>query len=433
MRNRAALWKGVPDLADRSKPRSAGVRRLLTSGRERVQEASFDKAHALFSRCLQLDPQNGPAMFCLSALERKNGSRRAARALLNQAAKTTPIFAPPRHDPHKPTIVRTRCIDSGNYCVSRNRAGGYKMLFKGGHFSLGALLDAERVNLYVANLTDGSAAALDSGPVPDLLLNTVACADRGQRTLAGLAAYLADRPTLRVLNHPAAVLKTTRDGNYHRLNAVDHARFPQTERLVLDQDAKALVRSVQARGLTLPLIARVTGRQTGREMTLCHDWSALEQVLDAAQPGSQVYLIQFVDCRSNGGVFRKARAFFIDGRVYPIAYLANDEWQIHAGDRYRIMLDRPDLQEEERRYLADPEAVLGKKAYAALAEVGRVLGLDYAGADFTVTPDGDLFVFEANPAMRHNFDHTPSFPYTRPYLQAVSDAFNAMVHARVRH
>lgn len=75
--------------------------------------------------------------------------------------------------------------------------------------------------------------------------------------------------------------------------------------------------------------------------------------------------------------------------------------------------------------------MIGDKAQRALGKVGRCLDLDFAGADFTVTPEGELFVFEANAAMRHNFDHADAFPYTRPHLERVSAAFDAMVHGKI--
>jgi glutathione synthase/RimK-type ligase-like ATP-grasp enzyme len=44
-------------------------------------------------------------------------------------------------------------------------------------------------------------------------------------------------------------------------------------------------------------------------------------------------------------------------------------------------------------------ATLGDKAFAALEKIRDALGLDYAGVDFGVGPDGDLLLFEANATM----------------------------------
>jgi len=53
------------------------------------------------------------------------------------------------------------------------------------------------------------------------------------------------------------------------------------------------------------------------------------------------------------------------------------------------------------------------------------------GIDYTMDKQGRVVVFEANSAMRHNFDHAEAFPYTRPHLERVSDGFQAMVDQRI--
>ena len=41
--------------------------------------------------------------------------------------------------------------------------------------------------------------------------------------------------------------------------------------------------------------------------------------------------------------------------------------------------------------------------------------------------NGDILIFELNPAMRHSFDHAKNFPYMAPYMHAIKDAFSNMV------
>jgi hypothetical protein len=94
------------------------------------------------------------------------------------------------------------------------------------------------------------------------------------------------------------------------------------------------------------------------------------------------------------------------------------------------MSSTPSTQEDEKRYLQDPEAYLGPKAFRALHAIRDAIGLDFFGIDFTLDPEGNVLVFEANAAMRHNFDHAANFPYTRPYLERISEAFANMVDRR---
>jgi hypothetical protein len=44
-------------------------------------------------------------------------------------------------------------------------------------------------------------------------------------------------------------------------------------------------------------------------------------------------------------------------------------------------------------------AALGDKAITALEGIRDALGLDYAGIDFGLSPDGELLLFEANATM----------------------------------
>ena len=63
------------------------------------------------------------------------------------------------------------------------------------------------------------------------------------------------------------------------------------------------------------------------------------------------------------------------------------------------MADKPDHRLEEASFLGDMRAALGDKAIAALERIQDALGLDYAGIDFGLGPDGDLLLFEANATM----------------------------------
>lgn len=404
---------------------------LLALAVDDIRTGAFSQARALFEQCVRRDPRCAPALLGLSALRWRDGEHVAARELVRRAVALEPVSRPDRPDPEAPVVLRTRCIDSSNYRIGRQPNGDFKLLFKGCHFSISNLLLERDFDLYVAQIIGGGDDALAQSPEPDLLLNTIACADRGQRSFAAIARFLAGRPGLPVINRPEAVARTTRDENYRRLGAIEGVRFPRTERLALDADPVALIDRIVAAGFSLPLILRATGRQTGKAMWLCRNRDALSEALTELAGDPEAYIIEYVDCGDAEGVHRKARAFFIDGKTYPVAYLASDEWQIHSGDRYRIMDRSPALQIDERRYLADPAAVLGDRAYRALERVGQTLGLDFAGVDFTVTAEGELLVFEANPAMRHNFDHVTAFPYTQPHLQRISDAFAEMVRRRI--
>ena len=94
------------------------------------------------------------------------------------------------------------------------------------------------------------------------------------------------------------------------------------------------------------------------------------------------------------------------------------------------MADNKWTQERERAYLGDFVGYIGEQNFNRLRRIRDLLGLDFFGIDYTILDDGSLFIFEANAAMRHNFDHVRRFPYTGPHLQRISRAFHRMVEER---
>lgn len=401
------------------------------AARMALRSGNFEAAKQLYRLHLARHPGNADALLAISALFREEGKTGVANEFMLRAFAAKPLSAETAGG-GKPLVYRTRCLESADYClVGHPQRGGYKTRFKGGHFSVANLIDKSVLDLRVANIHSGSLAALDNHALPQLLVNTVACADRGRATLTALSGFLRQHPGLPVINHPDAVLRTTRDANFERLNRIDGLRFPCTRRITVSSDPAAQADAILSEGAALPLIVRIAGRQTGRETYLCRDVDEFVRALGALETGADAYVIDFVDCRREDRLYRKARAFFIDGEIHPVACLASDEWQIHSRDRYRLMSGNRALQRQEQAYLADPEAELGPTAWAALGRLGKALGLDFAGVDFTVTPSGELFVFETNAAMRHNFDHVPNFPYTKGPLVRISRAFQAMVMRRL--
>ena len=120
---------------------------------------------------------------------------------------------------------------------------------------------------------------------------------------------------------------------------------------------------------------------------------------------------------------------FVDGQAFPYHLAIANDWLVHYGAAQ--MEDDAARQAEERRFLEDPAASLGKPALAAIVEVGRRLGLDYAGIDFSVLPDGRAVVFEANATMLvHPEEADGEFAYKNPHAARIFAAFQTMVARR---
>lgn len=374
------------------------------------------------------------ALRYLSALHGKAKDPVLARRAIQAAARLNAYGMPGQIDPSRPTLLRIREVDNSNYGIKRSKKTGLAVRrLRGGHFSIGNLMVAREFNVFVANLTAGTMPPVTGLPKIDLIVNSVACPDLSGESLHHIDAYLKHFEGIPVINAPEKVLLTKRADGPTRLGTLPGVRFPQTLRVANDAPLQTVADRIEGLGLGYPMILRHPGSQTGKSVEKVDDRAALERYLTDSSDAPDFYVIEYIDCRGPKGFHRKTRCFFIDGVFYPVANLANDHWQIHSGDRYRVMHQNAEMQKEEQRYLADPEAYLGETAMRALHAISDVIQLDFFGIDFTVTPKGELVIFEANAAMRHNFDHADNFPYTRAPLQRVSKAFNRMLHARIAH
>jgi len=91
------------------------------------------------------------------------------------------------------------------------------------------------------------------------------------------------------------------------------------------------------------------------------------------------------------------------------------------------MLNNPWKIEEEHLFLQDPAKVLGEKGMSAIVQIGQRLNLDYAGIDFTILPDGQLFIFEANATMLvHRVNSEGVLAHKNAYILKIADAFERM-------
>jgi hypothetical protein len=149
----------------------------------------------------------------------------------------------------------------------------------------------------------------------------------------------------------------------------------------------------------------------------------------ASLPGPELLVIQYLDARDGQGLARKYRAMIVDGRVYPLHLALSRDWKVHYFSA--AMADSPGHRAEEAAFLADMGAAVGQRAVSVLERIGAALGLDYAGVDFAVAPDGRLQLFEANAAMVvAPPSPEPMWNYRRAAAARVIEAVQAMVMDR---
>ena len=228
----------------------------------------------------------------------------------------------------------------------------------------------------------------------ECVLNLVTDPDQNPRTLEMLARMLRGYRG-RVINRPEALLRTTRDQVAKRLAGIAGLRVPRIVRLRNPKLGAASTAAARA-GLAFPLIVRRAGTHTGKIVAVVEGPGELDAA--AAGPG-EFFIIEYVDFRSDDGLYRKYRLWCLGGTTIFRHLIISDQWNVHVNERLRFMLDRDALIAEEVRLLDRPEGALPQNVHDAFDAVKERLGLDFFGMDFAVDRDGQVLLFEANATM----------------------------------
>ena len=368
----------------------------------------YDSAERWYQLLLMLDPNQAAAYLNLAAIHRHAGNPREEARCRERAYRLQRVFV----EEVSPASRRLLILCSGRGA---------------GNTPFDTLLSAG-CNTRVKYALDYAAEAEDAAlPPHDLVFNAIGEPDMARALLPRLRRFLAGN-RLPLLNPPHRVALTQR----HRLPALlaglAGVQAPPCLRLpAAPPDEAALQIILQRAGLDFPLLPRPIATHGGEGLQRCDTLAELLGKLHA-EPGSH-YLSAFVDYRSADGCYRKYRAVFVDRRPLPYHLAISRHWMVHY---YSAGMEAQDWKiDEERDFLENPLQALGPRAMAALEEIGRRLDLDYAGIDFSLLPNGDLLVFEANPAMLvHRVRVNGPLAHKNRQVQDIAEAFETMLRAR---
>lgn len=272
-------------------------------------------------------------------------------------------------------------------------------------------------------LADSVRGALDLPPF-HVLFNAIGDADRSRPSLERACAIAAAAPAA-IVNDPATVLRTGRVETMERLRDLPGVRAPRTVRVAR---AGLTAQTLTASGFTFPLLLRSPGHHAGDHFVLVETPADVPAAV-AALPGRDLLAIEFLDARGADGAVRKYRVVAVDGRLFPVHLAIAPQWKVHyfSAD----MADRTDHRAEEAAFLADLPGVAGERGMRALEAIVATMGLDYAGIDFGLAPDGTILVFEANATMAvYDPDPDPIWAYRRTASERVIAAVRAMLVER---
>ena len=141
--------------------------------------------------------------------------------------------------------------------------------------------------------------------------------------------------------------------------------------------------------------------------------------------------IEYLDARDDDGKIRKFRAMMIDGKLYPLHKAISRGWMIHYYSAE--MAHSVEHRAEDAAYLEDMPGVLGPRAMQALERIRAALGLDYAGADFSLSRNGDVLLFEANATMSvPTPEKGAQWGFRRPAVARIQAAVREMILSRAK-
>ena len=287
-----------------------------------------------------------------------------------------------------------------------------------------ALLPPQTFGRSVWFLDHAKPGELATPPSHQVAFNAVGDAD-GMEPAADALNVFAGVTRRPLLNAPERVAATRRDRTPETLAGVADLVVPQVFRASADT-APEIVRAIDAADpdrLALWL-NRPAGRHGGEDLERL---STEETLARLARPQTQpAYITRYHHYRSADGFYRKYRMVFVGGEAFPYHLAIAPDWLVHH--RSAGMETDPVRRSEEMAFLSDPRRVLGARAYAAVMSIGEALGLDYAGADFSLTADGRVLVFEANAAMCvHPEPEDGVFAAKNAHISPIIAAFQRML------
>ena len=363
---------------------------------------------------LNADPSNTAALMDLSNVLWAAGQREKAGEYQTTALAQPRCYRPFRNAGKGPKLMAI--MSPGDFMANLP----IEFLLEGGEIDLSLF--------YV----DAGMESLEGAPDHDVAFMAIGESKENAALLKRLPALLQNWPAPIVNNRPDVVLALTRDG-VSQLFADEPSILSPVNVRVDRQQLEGIAREEGALesvlpGVAFPVIVRPTTTHAG------HGMEKIEHAVDLGDyllrhDDGLFYIAPFIDYSGPDGLFRKQRIVFIEGRAFPAHWATSDHWMVHYLSAQ--MSGRPERRAEEEAWMRDFDNDFAVRHAAAFEALNRRFGLDYFGIDCAELPDGRLLLFEADVAMIvHDLDSSETFPYKKPAMRRLFDAFAAMVKAR---
>ncbi|HLJ22381.1 MAG TPA: hypothetical protein VKU84_19390 [Stellaceae bacterium] len=354
------------------------------------------------------EPENAAVLMDLATIEHLFGNHGDAQDLQSRALAFQRIYRRPAPRPDQDEIHLLAFMAPGDFMANT---------------PLEFLLEGSGVRLDMLYLVPG-APVPESVPDHDLAFVAVGESDENQMLLRALEPVIRSWPRP-VLNAPQRIAQLSREGTWELLRSAPGIAIPRTLRLDRHDLAQLGSGKLAPDDIRFPIIARPIGSHAGQGLIKLETPAGVAGYLQE-HPQAEFYVASFVDYRSADGLFRKYRVALVDGRPFASHMGVSQHWMIHylnAG-----MRESAEKRAEEARWMAEFDQAFAPRHARAFEALNERVGLEYFGIDCGETPQGELLIFEADVAMIvHAMDPPDLFPYKRPQMEKVFDAFQALL------
>lgn len=297
--------------------------------------------------------------------------------------------------------------------------------FKGNAHLL-PLVNPENVEIYP--LTIGGMKMLPlTVPKADIILNCICNSDSNQKSLKA-ALNILNTLNIPVFNHPSSILKTGRESISALLQDTEGVVVPKTIR-IKPRSLSDVVIIIESGEIQFPFLFREAGFHAGQALEFISGSDDMELLEKFAMDGREFYMTNFVDYRSQDGLFRKYRVIVVGGKAFPRHMIIGPDWKLHSESKKLLMNQSEDLMREEEEFLKHFSST-DQRIFDFLY---RRLNLDYFGIDFSYDARGQIIVFEINSCFKPiGIGDEDEFVngrknYHKPYIEQIKKQFEIVL------
>jgi hypothetical protein len=250
-------------------------------------------------------------------------------------------------------------------------------------------------------------------PAPDVLVNLISEPLACRRALDRLQTII-QKHRLRVINPVVAVRRSSRTALPQVLANIPKVYVPHTTRFLGEGSARNLKAHIESKGHRWPVLIRPAGTHGSAGLL---KFDSPDSLTDVECPTSGLLVIDFVDFRSGDGLYRKYRMVCVGGQTFRRHAIATENWNVTGSARVD-MVHRPDLVKAEKDFMNAGSGPLDRR----IAQLFRIVGLDFGLIDFALSDEGQIIIFELNSTFQISGSIPPKYRERWGYLEANNGA-----------